>query len=416
MADEDHEGNAPEGDEEEEWTEPVDLSELSDGHTTTIVGGFSSVTSINAALLLVKSTKDRIMITKGVYDGDVTIDSTKWKGLSVTAEEGCTTNDVKVQGKLVLDWSVPPPKKDDEEEPEPEAAAPPPAQDGEAAEGEDGEAAAAAAAARKKASLQPKLLTISGITFFGGAEVNAQTEADVVSCVFGSKTAAVVQPHTVVTHAFSAVTFRRCQIYGTQRSAIYGFPRTKAQFDRCDVIGAEKPPANAVAVVKPKRGYVPPPPPPPVAPEKCECEIGAFCDNSNSVFRECTFSHFDLGILTRDTCKGLTFERCALSLIASVGVMIDAKSNPILRNCAVKLCKRECVVVGAEAHPTLRDNIFVGDVRLKRGAVATGISGNTLALNGKLWDDDGTFAVKGFTSVENDPTAPKPKKIKKAEE
>ena len=273
MADEDREDPTMEEEEDgEEWTEPVDLSELPDGNKTVFVGGFSTIKTINEALPQLKTAKDRVIVLKGSYEGDVTIDSTKWKGLIISGEEGSNANDVKIDGALNLDWSKPEINPDAEEETAVEEPASPVGEDGEGGAEEGGDAGEVEA--KPKVIAQPKLLTLSKLTFLKGAVVNAQTAADIVECNFGTKTGSHAVPHTVQCHGFSTVMFRRCRIYGTQRSAVYCYPRSSALLDRCDIIGSEKP-APQSAPVKHKRGYVPPPPPPPTAPTKCECEVGA---------------------------------------------------------------------------------------------------------------------------------------------
>lgn len=392
MADDEREENAEVIEEEEEWTEPVDLAGLVDGPTTTFVGGFSAIKAVAAGLARVTQPGDAVVVLPGSYEGDVALDTTKLRGVEVRGDAGSARGDVVIRGRLVLEFSSP------------TAAAPKEA----AAEGEDDDAARKAEPA--------KLLRVSHLAFLGGGMYNAQTAADVSDCVFGSADRSTVVDHCLATHGFSTVTTSDSVVFGTAKSAIYCFPRSRVVFERCDFVGATTPQplADGERKVR-KRGAAPPPPAPPTTPSKCECDVGIYLDDGSARFVSCAVKKFDVGVLTNDTCPKSSLERISVSLISTVGVLCETNAATTIRGCVVKMCGRECLVLGDAAHPTVRDNIFVGDVRLKRGCVATGVTDNTVALSGKVLVEDETFHVKGLTVVAHDPTLPKVKKMPKPE-
>ncbi len=132
-------------------------------------------------------------------------------------------------------------------------------------------------------------------------------------------------------------------------------------------------------------------------------------------FKYCIVELFGIGVVLNDKCQGTVIEKTTITEIGTVGVLFNPGCVAAMRNSSVKLCGRECVVVGTKAHPSLRANIFVGDARLKEGSVGSGISDNILGLNGKLFVDGSQFTVKGFTTVPKDPTIVKPKKVEEDE-
>lgn len=413
-----------EGDEDEDWSEPVDVSGLPDGSTTLIVGGFSAFATPADALASVKYPTDQLLLLRGEYEGDLCVDSTVHKGVLVAGDATAAPGDVVVRGALRIAYSEPGNNANAEAAAaEVAAAAEAAAAEAEAdggagGDGEDGGAGGGASRSRgrKKKDVAPKVLTVRRLSFLSGAVFAEQTDADVAECVFGTAAGVPAVPRAVRCGGFSTVRVTRCTVFGSGLSAVYCFPASRVRFEGCDITGSEKPAAQgADARKKPKRGYVPPPPPPPTAPAKCECEVGAQCDNSRAVFLDCRFTNFGIGALVADASKGHTFDRCAFSRLATVGVLFDSGARATMRSSTVKLCGREALVVGAGAHPTLRDNTFVGNVRLKAGAEVTGATDNIVALNGTVFDEGSLFDVKGFTVVSTDPTLVKPKKVKTEE-
>lgn len=391
MADDEREEDvAVEEEEEEDWSEPIPVDDMPAGNTTTFVGGFSPVTTVTAALANIRDKDDQVIVLPGKYETDVSLDSTTNDGLRFLGDANSQPGDIVFTGLLDVAYSVPAAAQNDE-----------PAAD----EDEDGP---------KKPAEPPRPLTIRGMTFLAGAVFSELTQGAVDNCVFGHmyvEADGESVPRTVRCHGLSTVAFNGCRAYGSERSAVYCFPHARNTFVGCSFIGAEKPPPPPPVEKRKRRPVAPPPPPPPSVPATCECEVGVQCDDATAKFTDCIVNRFNIGMYCSAACKGAVIEQCSVSEIATVGILLGDECNATVRKATVKLCGRECIVVGAGAHPTLRENVLVGDVRLKRGAVASGASDNILGLNGNIIDEGGRFTVKGFTSVAKDPSLVKPKKV-----
>lgn len=385
---------------EEEWTEPVELEGLDDGHTTTFLGGFSPIRTMTDALTRIKRKNDQIIVLSGTYDTGVTLDSTLHDGLRFFGDAQASVEDIVFRGTLEIQYTVPE-KKD----------APPPTEE----EDESG---------KKKVPEPPRPLTIGHMTFLSGVVAQELTNAHVLDVTFGQR---YVHPpaneeeeiasRLVRCHGLSTSTFEECTVFGVQTSAVYCFPYSRVTFSKCTFQSAEQPPPPAPTETRKKKKVVRPPTPPPAVPTReAECEVGIQCDDAQATFNGCTLRGFDIGIVFSGKCKGTKVERCKISEILTVGILFGKGASAAVRNNVVKLCGRETVVVSAEAHPILRDNILVGDARVARGAVGTGICDNILGLNGQLFDEEKLFTLKGFRTVEKDPSIVKPKKIVEEEE
>uniref|UniRef100_A0A7S1PL20 Right handed beta helix domain-containing protein n=1 Tax=Neobodo designis TaxID=312471 RepID=A0A7S1PL20_NEODS len=389
----------PEEEEEEEdeeaWAEPVSLEGLPVGNTTTFVGGFSTVKNLSDALAAWKNKDDRIIVLPGTYDADVSLDANGHQGLVLQGDATAEPSAIVFKGLLDVAAT---------------AGAKPPGSDAmpaeeEEAEDEDGENAAA--------KQPPRPLTLGRMAFLGGAVFSETADADINECVFGSAfvdDAHERVPRTVRCHGLSTVRVNKCTCYGMERSAVYCYPHARATFTDCTFVGAKKPPPPPPEHERRRRRLVAAPPPPPSVPESCECEVGVHMDDSQAKFVGCVVNNFTIGFAFNDKCAGTTVENCTVTEIATVAFLLGSGTCPAVRGNSAKLCGRECVVVGGKAHPTMRNNVFVGDARLKDGAVVTGICDNVLGLNGQLIAEGQRYTVKGFTSVPKDPTLVKPKK------
>jgi hypothetical protein len=397
MADDEGDVRPPEEGEEEEdeeaWAEPVSLEGLPHGNSTILVGGFSPITSLAVALQSWKDKNDQIIVLPGTYDVDVSLDSNQHQGLRINGDASADVSAIVFKG--LLDVACTPGGK------------PPGAQT--RAEGDDDEPAAKEV---------PRPLTIGHMTFLAGAVFSETSNLCVNDCVFGnifSSEATERVPRTVRVHGLSTVRFDKCTAYGMERSAVYLYPHARATFTSCSFIGARKPPPPPTENERRRRKQVSAPPPPPAVPTSCECEVGVHVDNASSSFTDCIVNNFSIGFAFNDQCKGTVVEKCTITEMGTVGILLGSSSSPAVRGNTVKLCGRECVVVGSQAHPTMRSNVFVGDARLKDGAVVTGICDNILGLNGQLFTEGQKFTVKGFASVPKDPTLIKPKKVEEDE-
>ena len=396
----------PEEEEEEEdeeaWAEPVVLDDLPVGNTTTFVGGFSPIKALPDAVGLWKNKDDRLIVLAGKYEADVSPDSNAHQGLVVQGDATAEASAVVFTGLLDVGAT---------------AGAKPPGTDAENAadeaeeHDEDGEQAAP--------PQPPRPLTIGHMTFLGGAVFSETSDATIDDCIFGGMfvdDANERVPRTVRCHGLSTVRLNKCTAYGMERSAVYCYPHARATFTDCTMIGAKKPPPPPPESERRRKRVVAAPVPPPAVPTACECEVGVHIDNAEAKFVGCVVNNFTIGYAFNDKCAGTTVEGSTVTEIATVAFLLGAGTSPAVRGNAAKLCGRECVVIGAKAHPTMRNNVFVGDARLKDGAVVTGICDNVLGLNGQLFVEGQRFNVKGFTVVAKDPTLVKPKKEEDEEE
>jgi len=411
MADEDERDEIPEmGEEEEAWEEPAEVDGLPDGNTTTFVGGFSPVTSVAEALTRLKHRDDQIVVLPGTYETGVKLDATAHAGLrflgsavGYNAAEGPTTSAAVVfKGPLEIEYSIPEQKREE------------PAAD----DDDDGKP--------KGPGEPPRPLTIGHMTFLKGVVTKELAHARVHNVVFGERyvtatpgtpgapgAATEEEPTWVQCRGLSTTVFEDCHVYGQRNSAVYCYPHSRVVFNGCVIEAAQRPPPPPPPEARGKKKKIvrPPTPPPAVPAEASECEVGVHCDDASAKFTGCTIRGFDIGACLNDVCKGTTFERCTVSEIYTVGFLLSNGASAAIRKNVVKLCGRETVVVGERCHPTLRDNILVGNARVARGAVATGICDNVLGLGGQAWNEEGQFVLKGFRTVDNDPSIVKPKKV-----
>ena len=473
---------------EEVWEDLVELEEVPDGPTTLFVGGFSRYKSINEALESVLTANDRIvLLDKNSQDGDVTIDTTRYCGVSILSacerntteaprvlsdeeaealemeraaaeeeEEGLdeeelmrrrlaakakkdtTVGNFIVNGRLVLHYSEPTegsklPSGFIEDDEDDDGAGPSGgddddedgdgAGDGDGNGGNNGDYDDEDEDGARRSKPRPPALNINGINFSNGVVAEAQTNAYLEDCAFGT---AAFQPSgangssganetNTAVHALSTVAFTRCQLYGSNKAAVYCFPHSRATFTDCDVKGAKRPlTAEEIAALNAKkpRGYVAPPPPAPSVPSAADlcCATGIFADDASAVFTNVDVSNVGIGVYAVGPSKGLRIESSAVKQCGTVGLLFDGGCEALAKGVAVTLCGRECAVFGA-GHPTVRECTFVGDVRLKARCEATGITDNVLGNSAVVINEDATFHIKGFTQVPHDPTAPKkPKK------
>ena len=419
--DERDEGAAHEGapGEDEEWTEPADLEGLDDGPTTVFVGSFSYFHTIASALEAIKRPADKMVVLAGAYEGDVTIDTTVRKNLSIQGDSTVPRSSVVIKGKLILTYSEPAHTENAEPEPTEAEDKKAPAADESQAEGE-GDNEGEPQKKKPKRDEPPKLLSITHLWFMNGADFTAQTNALLSDCQLGplSSTAApsgapTPPPRTVVCHALSTVRVSASTVCGCGKSAIYMYPRARCVLEGCEIAGYVKPPPASEETTKRKKipkSAVPLPPPVPQVPTKCECECGLYCDDSEGKLMKCTIQQCDIGVVCHDVCRGTVLEECTVQQMAAVGLLLDKGSCATVRKCIFKLCGRDAVIIGAQCHPIMRSNVMVGSVRVKHGASFTGICDNVVGCDGAVVVEDATFAVKGFQVVSVDPTVAKPKK------
>lgn len=398
----------------EEWTEPVDVSALgNDGPTTVFVGGFSTLRSAKEGLSAVTYRDDAIVVLPGTYEGDVVVDSTFYDGVNIRGEGSVTFT-----GRLVVDYTsfnpdrvLQLPQLGEGEE----VAAP-------AADGEEGGAAEEPVeeegeeGAKKTEPARPLALTLGNMTFLGGLLAEGLSKGYIDDCVFGEpvvENSSVI--HCCTAKALTTVRCTRCTFYGATKSIVYAFPKSRAEFSECKFLGASKP-APPVEAVRRKRGYVPPPPPPPTAPVSVLCETGVYLDDACVSIAKSSIANVGIGVLCRDECKDARIVETQISLTTATGVLLLEKAAPHFARSSVSLTGREALVVGHEAHPNIRNCVFVGDVRLKAESIHTGLTDNIIGLNHQLFVEGSHFRVKGFTVVPNDPTAVKPKKAPPPEE
>ena len=405
MADVDQDGHpthAQDGEleEDEEWLDPVDVDALPDGSRTTFVGGafssFKSLTSLLEATNHPLRAGDKVVVLPGTYDQDAILDTHTHRGVTIVGDAASDVSAVVFTGQLALQQSA--------QANAAAAAAPPPTDDT-----DDGAPKA-----------PPAPLAIGHMTFLSGAILAELSDADVSDCVFGGRHIpqladkdASLPARMVACHGFSVVRLTRCKIWGFQLSAVYGFPYSRVTASQCDIIGADRPPAKVQEAHTYRRKLVveaAASAAPTGVPATCEVEVGVELDNAEMTFRECTISNCNIGLLVRDASKKSTLEKSVIAQIATVGILLEAGACMSIRGNKVKHCGRECLVLGNKAHPIIRDNVFVGDVRLKAEAVTTGVCDNVLALNGKLLEGQQIFSRRGFTTIATDPTAPKVKK------
>lgn len=468
MADNDNdEVNSQDQQQEEDdvWEEPVeDVDALEDGPRTIIVGGCSRVDSVDDALERYRGPGDRILIMPGVYETGLILDSGKYPRLQIsgafpppTLEEERAAREKKryqeehaeeiadaeannrwlpplvfgperapvviFKGKLSAQYQESTAVSYDEDE-----------------ENSGGKLAVGAT----------RRLTVSNICFQGGASITEETDLALEHCTFGipflppaeiGKKAddnkddddAVLEQRTVRVHALSTADFKRCRIYGAERSALYCYPIAKATFNNCEFVGMVPTPANAVsASTSPtpdsgaarspsriKQAAPAPQAPATAAPASCISDAGIHLDDAGCTFSQCSVRNFNLGVVTNDPCQGSKLLECAVSEIASVGLLLGASSKLQLRECKARLCGREAVVVGPRSHVSMRDCAFNGDVRLKDGAVLTALVDNVVGPEASKWNvisEAKVFSDRGFRQVEDDPTARKKRKPPPAED
>ena len=395
--------------EEEQWEEPAELEGLPDGHTTTFVGGFSPITSVNEALSRLKHRDDQVVVLPGTYETGVKLDATAHDGLRFlgsavghnVADGPTNAGAVCFTGALEIEYSIPEKK---------EETAP-------ADEDEEG-------AAKAVNPEPPRPLTVGHMTFLKGVVTKELAHAHVKDVVFGDRYVKEAGSRSQVgvdddefpwvqCRGLSTTVFEECAVFGQRNSAVYCYPHTRVVFKNCQIQPAQVPPPPPAEAARGKKKKVvrAPTPPPAVPEESAECEVGVHCDDASAKFIDCAVEGFDIGVCLHDACKGTTFDKCNVARCYTVGFLLTNGVKAAVRNCVAKLCGRETVVVGDKCHPTLRDNILVGNVRVARGAVGTGISDNVLGLGGQVLDEDGLYTLKGFRTVDKDPSIVKPKKV-----
>eukprot|EP00744_Colponema_vietnamica_P011109 GILI01015632.1.p1 GENE.GILI01015632.1~~GILI01015632.1.p1 ORF type:complete len:460 (-),score=116.21 GILI01015632.1:80-1459(-) len=450
----DNEDNVPV---EEVWEDVVELDDIPDGPTTIFVGGFSKFKSINEALDIVQTSNDRIVVLEQ-QDGDVPIDVTRYCGVTIVGaiprntleppkvgaedevvdeeeemdedellrrkkaqtKKDTTLANIVVTGRLVLQYSVPSdnnklktgfPEVDEDEANDANAKSN--GEEDEDGEGGNNNADGEDEDAGTKVVARAPALTLNGLNFTNGLTGEANTNAYIEDCAFGTL---AFQPASgpsgdinTKINALSTIEFTRCQLYGSNKAAIYCFPHSRATFIDCDVRGSQRPlTAEEIASrdAKKPRGYVAPPAPAPSAPVDVSCATGIFSDDSSCNFTNVDVLNFGIGIFSVGPNKGFKVDASAVQLSQTVGVLFDQNCGGTIKNTSVKLSGREAGVFG-NGHPTVRECTFVGDVRLKRNCVATGITDNIIGLGHNVINEDTQFHLKGFTQVQIDPTAPK---------
>eukprot|EP00758_Cryptobia_borreli_P001359 Tbor_TRINITY_DN2174_c0_g1::TRINITY_DN2174_c0_g1_i1::g.5498::m.5498 len=469
MADEDYER---EGDEGEEWFEPEDVDNLQDGPTTIFVGGFSKYKTINDALEAITTSNDQIIVLNSFdadveidatrFAGVTIIGATPYNTIPpkplLSAEEreeleqednnadeideeeefdeygdpkkkprppkvDTTTCNVSIFGKLTLTYSDPLhitplptgfPIPDEEEE-----------EDDGANENDDGDGDddksnkrgrdtdgndnddTSEAGDKKVTAPHANILTIKNLTFTRGIEMNSQTSAIIEDCGFGIRTHLPDHVTTVKVNALSKGEFIRCRFYGGVKSSIYCYPASRCKFTDSDVIGTVPNDENTTTPQKRPRGYVAPPPPPPVPPLTVTSATGILSDDSSCTFDNMDISNFGIGLYCIGGNRSLSFRESRVMQIQTVGLLCEQGFEGKLHEVVVTLCGRECAVLGS-GHPTVRDCTFVGDVRLKKDCISTGVTDNIVALDkSKVINEDINFNLKGFRKLPIDPTKKK---------
>jgi hypothetical protein len=219
MSDDERSQHEEEVEDDEDWTEPVDLEGLEDGFSTFLVGRFSKHATVASAVAEVKHKEDRVLVLAGEYRGDVALDSTVNHGLRISGDATVDASAVVFKGLLDVQYS------------KMEARA-------EETAGDDDE--------DKPAEAAPVVpLTLTHMTFESGGVFTELTDADVTDVVFGaavsSTSSAEEVPRTVRCHGLSTVRFNQCHIYGMGRSAVYCYPHARCAFTDCKVLGAKRP-------------------------------------------------------------------------------------------------------------------------------------------------------------------------------
>lgn len=398
----------------EEWTDPVDIAALGDdGPATIFVGGFSELRTAKDGLEQMIYRDDKLVILGGRYEGNLILDSTYLNGAHV-----CGEGDVTFDGQLILAYSsydsdrilkIPQGAEVDENAAavaaEPNEDAPPADEEGED-EGDD---------AKKAVVVRPPRLTISNMTFLSGLVTDGLATGYVDDCVFGTPVGEPALDHCATIASLCDAEFLRCRFYGSGKSVVYAFPRSKSSFVECSFEGSI-PAVTQTETVRRRRGYVPPPPPPPTAPTTVQCEVGLYLDDADIKISKCSVALVGIGILCHDGCKDTVVDDSLVTKTSTTGVYLMEHASPKIVRSRVNLNGREALVVGNHSHPNIRNCAFAGDVRLKTEAIHTGLTDNLIGLNKELSVEGKNFYTKGFTVVPTDPTILKVKKVVVEEE
>jgi hypothetical protein len=294
-------------------------------------------------------------------------------------------------------------------------------------------------------------LTVSNITFQGGASISEEANIELNQCDFGipflpvadannkDNDDTVREQRTVRVNALATPTFNRCRIFGGERSALYCYPYSKGVFKNCDIVGMLSPPAsssvdstnsnnksnklhvragtnnnsnNKASSSSSSTSNNKPP-------AKCLSDAGIHLDDASCTFHQCSIRNFNLGVVTNDPCEGSRFTECSTSEIATVGYFFGPSCKVNIRESKAKLCGREAAVLGARSHVSMRDCLFSGDVRLKDEAILTALVDNSVgpeSSNWKIINEAKQFSDRGFKIVEDDPSARKKRKPPPVEE
>lgn len=452
--------------EEDVWEEPVeDLESMEDGPRTIIVGGCSRVETIDDALERYRGPGDKIIIMPGVYETGMILDAgrfprlqifgafpaktdaeeraarQKQKELDATREEreeeeaankwlpapvfGPERNPAVIfKGKLNVQYSEATAANYDEEEQE-----------------NGGKIAFGAV----------NKLTVSNITFQGGATISEEADLILNQCNFGiphlesehqqqqqhqsgsGEEDAVREQRTVRINALATPEFNRCRIFGAERSAVYCYPYARASFKNCDIVGMVPVPAvneagnnararrllaaavSSSSSASSSSSSAPPTKPP----AKCLSDVGIHLDDAGCKFHQCSVKNFNIGVVSNDRCEGTKLTECIVSEIATVGYLVGASCKMNLRECKSRLTGREAVVLGARSHVSMRDCQFSGDVRLKDEAILSALVDNVVGPQSSSWkilNEAKEFTDRGFKIVEDDPSLRKKRKPPPVEE